>query len=53
MISLDDLIANKRAVGRSQDRMDVEFLERIRAHKRASVGDVKFRLELNASKLRC
>lgn len=30
VIALDDLIANKSAVGRAQDRIDVEFLERVR-----------------------
>ena len=31
VISLDDLIANKRAVGRTQDGIDADFLERVRA----------------------
>ena len=31
VISLDHLIANKRAVARRQDLIDVEFLERVRA----------------------
>jgi predicted nucleotidyltransferase len=31
VISLDDLIANKRAAGRPQDLIDAQFLERIRA----------------------
>jgi len=31
IISLDDLIANKRAVARPQDLLDVELLERVRA----------------------
>ncbi len=31
VISLDDLIANKRAVARPQDLLDVELLERVRA----------------------
>jgi hypothetical protein len=30
VISLDDLIVNKRAVGRPQDAIDAEFLERVR-----------------------
>jgi predicted nucleotidyltransferase len=30
VISLDDLIANKRAAGRPQDLIDAEFLERVR-----------------------
>jgi predicted nucleotidyltransferase len=34
VISLDDLIANKRAAGRPQDLLDAEFLERVRARKR-------------------
>lgn len=34
VISLDDLIANKRAVGRPQDLIDVQVLERVRAKKR-------------------
>lgn len=33
VISLDDLIANKRAAGRPQDLLDAEFLERVRARK--------------------
>jgi predicted nucleotidyltransferase len=33
VIALDDLIANKRAAGRPQDLLDVEFLERVRAAK--------------------
>lgn len=32
VISLDDLIANKRAAGRPQDLLDAEFLERVRAN---------------------
>lgn len=32
VISLDHLIANKRAVARPQDLIDVEFLERVRAN---------------------
>ena len=31
VISLDDLIVNKRAVGRPQDVLDADFLERVRA----------------------
>ena len=31
VISLDDLITNKRAAGRPQDLLDAEFLERVRA----------------------
>jgi hypothetical protein len=31
VISLDDLIANKRAAGRPLDLVDAEFLERVRA----------------------
>lgn len=31
VISLDDLIANKRAVGRRQDLLDAELLEAVRA----------------------
>jgi predicted nucleotidyltransferase len=34
VIALDDLIANKRAAGRPQDLIDVEFLERVRARAR-------------------
>jgi predicted nucleotidyltransferase len=34
VISLDDLIANKRAVGRPQDLIDVAFLERVRARSK-------------------
>jgi predicted nucleotidyltransferase len=34
VISAPDLIANKRAVGRPQDLMDVEFLERVMARGR-------------------
>jgi predicted nucleotidyltransferase len=34
VISLDDLIANKRASGRPQDLIDAEFLERVRARPR-------------------
>lgn len=33
VISLDDLIANKRAVGRARDRDDAAFLERVRARR--------------------
>jgi predicted nucleotidyltransferase len=33
IISLDDLIANKRAVDRPKDREDVKFLERVRAKR--------------------
>jgi predicted nucleotidyltransferase len=36
VIALDDLIANKRAVGRRQDLDDAEFLERVRARRDAS-----------------
>ncbi|MCK6533283.1 MAG: nucleotidyl transferase AbiEii/AbiGii toxin family protein [Polyangiaceae bacterium] len=32
--SLDDLIANKRSVGRPQDLIDVAFLERVRARRK-------------------
>jgi predicted nucleotidyltransferase len=31
VISLDDLIENKRAAGRPQDLLDADFLERVRA----------------------
>jgi hypothetical protein len=34
LLALDDLIANKRAVGRDQDRLDVKSLEQVRARKR-------------------
>lgn len=34
VIGLDDLIANKRAVGRAQDVADAELLERVRARRR-------------------
>jgi predicted nucleotidyltransferase len=34
IISLDDLITNKRAVGRKQDEADVALLERVRAKRR-------------------
>ncbi len=34
IISLDDLVANKRAAGRPQDLLDVALLERVRARKR-------------------
>lgn len=34
VISLDHLIANKRSVGRPQDLIDVEFLERARERRR-------------------
>ena len=34
VIHLEDLIANKRAAGRPQDLIDVEFLERVRAAKK-------------------
>ena len=34
VISLDHLIANKRATGRGQDTIDAEFLERVRAAKK-------------------
>jgi predicted nucleotidyltransferase len=34
VISLDDLIANKRAAGRPQDQVDVVKLERVRAAQR-------------------
>jgi predicted nucleotidyltransferase len=33
VISLDDLIANKRAAGRPQDLIDAEFLERVRTSR--------------------
>ncbi len=33
VIELSDLIANKRAVGRPQDVVDADFLERVRARK--------------------
>ena len=33
VIALDDLIANKRAAGRAQDRVDVVKLERVRAKR--------------------
>jgi predicted nucleotidyltransferase len=36
VIDLSDLIANKRAVGRPQDLIDVEFLERVRASRAKS-----------------
>ncbi|MBX3131537.1 MAG: hypothetical protein KF718_32770 [Polyangiaceae bacterium] len=32
--SLDDLITNKRAVGRPQDLLDVAFLEKVRARRK-------------------
>lgn len=35
VISLDDLIVNKRAADRPQDRLDVALLERVRAHRAA------------------
>ncbi|GAC1352577.1 MAG: nucleotidyl transferase AbiEii/AbiGii toxin family protein [Polyangiales bacterium] len=35
VISLDHLIANKRAAGRSQDLIDVAFLERLRSRAKA------------------
>lgn len=34
VISLDDLIENKRAAGRPQDVIDADFLERVRARQR-------------------
>ncbi len=33
VISLDDLITNKRAAGRPQDTLDAEFLERVRSRR--------------------
>jgi hypothetical protein len=33
VISLDDLVANKRAVGRPQDLLDADFLDRVRARR--------------------
>ncbi len=33
VISIDDLIENKRTVGRKQDKIDVEFLEQVRAKR--------------------
>lgn len=33
ILALDDLIANKRAADRAQDRADVELLEQVRARK--------------------
>jgi predicted nucleotidyltransferase len=33
VISIDDLIENKRTVGRKQDKLDVEFLEQVRAKR--------------------
>lgn len=33
VVSLDDLIANKRAAGRPQDIRDAEFLEKVRARR--------------------
>lgn len=33
VISLDDLITNKRAAGRPQDLIDADFLERVRAQR--------------------
>lgn len=40
VISLDDLIANKRAAGRAQDLLDAEFLERVRARQRSGDGRI-------------
>ncbi len=34
VIALDDLIANKRAMGRPQDLLDVQLLEQVRASRR-------------------
>lgn len=34
VISLRDLVANKRAAGRARDLEDAEFLERLEAHRR-------------------
>jgi hypothetical protein len=36
VISMDDLLANKTAVGRPQDLIDVELLERARASRQSS-----------------
>ena len=36
LLSLEDLITNKKAVGRLQDQMDVEALERARTQKKPS-----------------
>jgi predicted nucleotidyltransferase len=36
VIDLSDLITNKRAVGRPQDLIDAEFLERVRASRAKS-----------------
>jgi predicted nucleotidyltransferase len=38
VIELSDLIANKRAVGRPQDVVDADFLERVRLTKAATMG---------------
>jgi predicted nucleotidyltransferase len=34
VIGLDDLIANKRAAGRPQDRIDADYLEKVRRKKK-------------------
>ncbi len=34
-ISLDDLIKNKKAVGRDRDRLDVKYLERVKRAQRS------------------
>jgi hypothetical protein len=36
VISMDDLLANKTAVGRPQDLIDVELLQRARASRESS-----------------
>jgi predicted nucleotidyltransferase len=41
VISLDDLITNKRAAGRPQDLLDAEFLERVRARTTGQAGEPK------------
>ena len=38
VIALDDLIANKRAAGRTRDLADAELLERVRLSRRAPQG---------------
>jgi predicted nucleotidyltransferase len=41
VIDLGDLIVNKRAVGRPQDLIDVEFLERVQARKAQETQEAK------------
>lgn len=46
-ISLDDLLCNKRAVGRTQDMLDVQRLEELRQEKeRAKESDKGYGLDL-------